>query len=433
MCDGTLVKQQFEKISFLEKEIEELKKRLNLYEHPHIPSSKRIIKQPEEPSTPRKRGAPKGHQGDTRTLPTPTRIVHLPPLCCQRCRGKNFTILKQRAKTVEDIEIVKTVTRFCFYDVLCNGCGKEFTTTSPDLPKRGAFGPSIASLWSMLHYYGTIPFERLSLISGNCFDVAISPQGMHNAIYRSAGIFDPYYKRIENRIISSEYVKSDETSYPFNDEKWWLWNISTPADTLVKIRNSRGSKVLKELFGVFLDGVLLSDCFSAYEKFKAREYQKCWAHILTAAKDLAKHSEEGKELHRKLLRMYRYIRRAKKEGQEHDARTVRWIGRQKQEILSWIEKEYESKAVMNLALRMSKYLDQWFTCLKYPEVEPTNNGSERDIRKNVIARKISGAHRSTQGVHAREVMMSTLLTQQKRQKNPFEFVRRSIERYNSRV
>jgi hypothetical protein len=191
--------------------------------------------------------------------------------------------------------------------------------------------------------------------------------------------------------------------------------------------------VLKELFGDFLDAVLTSDCFSAYEKFKAREYQKCWAHVLTAAKDLAKRSKEGKDLYRKLLRMYLYIRKAKNEKQENTPRTERWKQQQKREILSWIGTAYESKAVKNLVLRMIKYLEQWFTCLKYPEVEPTNNGSERDVRKNVVARKISGCHRSKLGMRSREIMMSVLLTSQKREDNPFTVVKEGIEKYNARL
>ena len=68
--------------------------------------------------------------------------------------------------------------------------------------------------------------------------------------------------------------------------------------------------------------------------------------------------------------------------------------------------------------------------MKYPYVEPTNNSSERDLRKNVLARKISGQHRSELGMRSREIMMSTVLTLKKRQKNPFSFVQNKIEKYN---
>jgi len=76
-------------------------------------------------------------------------------------------------------------------------------------------------------------------------------------------------------VINSKYVRSDETTYSFNGNKYRLWNLSTKRETLILLRNSRGAKVLKELFGEFFDGFLNSDCFGAYLRFKAREYQKC--------------------------------------------------------------------------------------------------------------------------------------------------------------
>jgi len=419
-------------IERLEIENKELKKRLRAYENPHTPPSKHIKRKVTTVKTPKKRGAPKGHKGVTRKTPAPDRIAELEPTICPRCKAKKPRILKKHRKTSEDIQIVKVVTEFHYYDCFCEKCGKKFVTSSEELPKKGRFGPTISSLWTILHYVGTIPFDRLSLISKNCFDMTLSAAGMHNCIYRTAGVFEPYFRRIRNRVTKSGYVRSDETSYPFNEEKYWLWNISTPKDVLVLIRDSRGAKVLKEVFGHFLDGVLNSDCFSAYGRFKAREYQKCWAHILRDAKDLAKHSKEGEELYKMLSHMYNYIARAKDNGDENTAKVKHWIWRSKKNINSWLDKNYESKAVLNLVLRMSKYMDQWFTCLKYPFVEPTNNSSERDIRKNVVARKISGLHRSQLGLRYREIMMSTLLTQQKRGRNPFEFVLNGIEKHNLR-
>ena len=326
--------------------------------------------------------------------------------------------------------IKKTATEFHFFDCECQGCGKRFTTTSKDLPKKGIFGPNITSLWSSLHYLGTIPFDRLSKVSRYLLHMDITPAALHNIAYRNAKIFKPRFEKRKKRIAKSRYVRSDESSYSVNGDRWYLWNLSDGKNVAVLIRKSRGSKVLKEIFGEFFNGILNSDCFSAYAKFKAKEYQKCWAHILRDAKDLAKCSDEGKELYKLLSEMYNYIVDTKEKKLENSSKIKKWIRKQKNNIDSWLDKNYDSRAVLNLVLRISKYKNDWFTCLKYPFVEPTNNASERDIRKNVIARKISGLHRSQLGINSREIMMSEILTAQHRNENPFEIIQNEIEKYN---
>ena len=339
-------------------------------------------------------------------------------------------ITSQHKKTVEDIDIKKKVTEFHYCNCYCSSCQKDFTTSSKDLPKQGRFGPNICSLWSILHYKGTIPLERLSNISGNSLKIPITAGGLQNIIYRTAKIFEPDFAEIKGNVKKSKYARSDETSYSYNGKKYWLWNISTCNETLVLIRNSRGSKILKEVFGNFFDGILNSDCYSAYSKFKAREYQKCWAHVIRDAKDLAKNSKEGEELYKMLSNMYKSISEIKGKGRENTLPTKFWIWFWKRKIELWLHRNYESKAVRNLVLRMGKYKEQWFTCLKYSFVEATNNASERDIRKNVIARKISGLHRSKLGLHSREIMMSILLTRQRMKENSYDFVLNGIGKFN---
>lgn len=425
------------KINKLEKENKELKelckdleRRLRIYENPNTPPSKLIIKDIKKDRKPRKRGAPKGHKGATRKRPKPDKIVELSPTTCPKCKQKHIRIIKGRKNTSEDIEVIKVVTEFHFYECVCEDCGKKFTTSDKKLPKTGNFGPNILTLWIMLHYHGIIPFDRLATISRNCFEIDVTPAGIHNAIYRTANMFETRFNRIKNRVIKSDYLGSDETCFPFNGKRNWLWIYTTLRDTLVLLRESRGSCVLKEIFGDFLDAILSSDCYKAYEKFKAREYQKDWAHLMRSAKDLAKHNREGEELYKMISRMYKYIQKVKKERLENMPKVKFWVRQQKKKIRSWLGWKFESKASLNLVIRMVKCMEDWFTCLKYPHVDPTNNATERDIRKNVIARKISGQHRSRQGQHCREIMMSIILTLNKRGQNPFDFVRNGIGRYN---
>ena len=81
MCDlpKAYVMQILDENKEQKERIEKLERRLLLYESPHIPSSKRIIKEvvAEEPKEPAKRGAPEGHKGATRKKLKPNRIVEL--------------------------------------------------------------------------------------------------------------------------------------------------------------------------------------------------------------------------------------------------------------------------------------------------------------------------------------------------------------------
>ena len=212
--------KKVEKVQELQRNVEELKnsvvelqRRLWIYENPNIPSSKRILKEKkdDENRPEGKKGAPEGHVGATRDKPKPNRFIDLKPRVCAGCNSRNIEMTGKEKKIIEDIRIEKVVTEFTQYRYHCNDCGCDHVTTHPELPKTGIFGPTITGIWEMLHYKGHVPFECLSQISGNLFGVPITQGGMHNAIYRTAQIFEPTFEEIRQQIRESNYVRSDET------------------------------------------------------------------------------------------------------------------------------------------------------------------------------------------------------------------------------
>ena len=55
-------------------------------------------------------------------------------------------------------------------------------------------------------------------------------------------------------------------------------------------------------------------------------------------------------------------------------------------------------------------MDQWFTFLTSPGVEPTNNRAEGVLREHVVQRKIIGALRNQKGTFIRETITTVLAT-----------------------
>ena len=55
-------------------------------------------------------------------------------------------------------------------------------------------------------------------------------------------------------------------------------------------------------------------------------------------------------------------------------------------------------------------LGDWYTCLHYPGMEPTNNLSEQVIREHVLMRKIIGTFRSEKGAEYYQYIASLVAT-----------------------
>lgn len=417
-------------IETLRIEVEELKKRLRVYENPHTPSSQQRIKERKESQgEPRKRGAPEGHDGDTRAPPEPTGYKDLKP--SGHCAGKGVEILDIYRKVIEDVEIRPIATEFTIYRYKCLGCDSIFETKDANLPTSGVFGPKYSGFMTSLHYIGGMPFGKLSLISGICLGIELTRKGMEDVVYRSAEIFEPDFKNIEDAIKHSKYIRSDETSYPFNKKKWWAWNISNGMENVVAIRPSRGANVIEGYIGEDYDGVLQCDFFKSYQGFEHARMAGCWEHLRRDAEELADEcGKEGKTILDEIHNMYGTIMGIKEVGKEGTRGAETKTSEMNKRLETLLKRKWRRKRVAKFVERLVDFRDWLFTCMRYREAEATNNSSERDVRKLVLARKISSCHRSEIGVHSREIMMSVVLTEMHKGNNPAQFIMNGIMQHN---
>jgi len=74
-----------------------------------------------------------------------------------------------------------------------------------------------------------------------------------------------------------------------------------------------------------------------------------------------------------------------------------------------------------------KFEDEWFTFLKYEEVEPTNNLAERSLRPVVLKRKISQQSRSWESQRSYAMQASLYMTSKLRNQNYLEVLRNVVE------
>jgi len=415
-----------ERVKDLEKKLNKVTNKLKIYENPHTPPSIQTIKKKEENKssktdrTLKKRGAPKGHRGATRKKPEPDEIQHVTVKNCPKCNKKLGKPIRTETKIVEDLpppQKIK-VTQFELNIYRCKNCGSEVKAKHEDCPQKGNFGIFLLVYITMLkfHLRGVIRKVQEFVAYNNSFEISV--MGINNILLRVADSCKNRYEEIIARIKVSKWVHIDETGMKVNGKKWWLWIFRSSEDEiLVVIRKSRGSDVVKEILGKDFKGPAIVDGWRAYSWIET--IQRCWAHLIREVDDYKDESRSGKRLSKEIDVKFDTLK-------DFLDKTPSMRRRKQQKII--FDKEME-----DLVKRYSKYeelqkpltyiengLGNWYTCLLYPGMQPTNNLGEQAIREHVIIRKIIGTFRSVKGSQSYQYIASMLATWKLHDKNVFE-------------
>ncbi|KXB00153.1 hypothetical protein AKJ40_01775 [candidate division MSBL1 archaeon SCGC-AAA259M10] len=216
----------------------------------------------------------------------------------------------------------------------------------------------------------------------------------------------------------AEAVHVDETSFSVGGEYWWLWSFSNDEHVLYRLVNSRGSNVLEEVLGEDFDGWIISDGLSAYSAFTEKQ-QRCWSHLFREAEDVSDKFEEAVPIDEKLHEIYNHI----DEFLEGDPPPP-----EREEKKEWgieamkelTKEEYDEEKVADLITYIENGMGHWFPYVVEPDVDPTNNQAERDLREPIVIRKIIGTLRNEKGTKIFERIMTMLATWKRQGLNPKE-------------
>ena len=404
------------KIKVLEKEKEILKKELRKYKnpntppsaHPHLKSSvtKSVDVQPH------KRGAPKGHTGSTRPWREPNEARNIVATDCPGCHGKDIEIIGKQHQQVEDTPPdIQTHTVDVHRDVCkCNTCKLEFVARDGRTPVQGRFGVNLMVLIIFLKFIVRGVLRKTVSFLDASFALRLAPASVQAIIARAAEAATAEYTSLKQRIREARIVYADETSFSVLGKNWWVWVFRSDTDLLLVIRNSRGNNVLEEILGKLYSGILVCDCWRAYDFLSNAQIQRCWAHLLRKSKELFE-TVAGRHFHEKIHALFDEIKQfnSKNHTEKQRARKYKQMTAKLQKILTYYSRYTECESVIKY---IDFHLESWFTCIKIAGIEPTNNYAEQAIRETVIVRKIIGAFRSESGTKVYETLASLLATWQ---------------------
>ena len=402
----------------------DLQKRLAMYENAHTPpSQKRFPKQ--KPESSGKIGAPKGHPGTTREKKEPTESINVEAVQCQYCHDLLDKPFKQERKIIEEVPDPQPVRiiEFLINHYKCPTCSKITVASHPSLPKEGNLGNNLQAQIALMKYEDRLPHRKIANTLNRQYKLDLTPSTILEVTNRVANQVEPEYNKIKQIVRNSPNVYSDETGHKVQGKNFWLWGIAIKIAVIFAIRKRRSREVLEELLGNKYEGIISCDGWPTYSQY-SKSLQRCWAHLLREAKYLAEQHESAKLFYDELKEVYQVVSMVS----EQDSLEARQRLYEKciAQMTSLVKRMEAYKELRKFAVKITNGLEQFFTRILYPFVEPTNNIAERALREPIVQRKIIGTLRNEKGIRITETLLSVIMTWKMQGLNTYEELRRAL-------
>lgn len=394
-------------IEILKKENDDLRRRLLVYENPHTPPSK-SKKEPPRKESSGKLGAPIGHPKYERKEPEPTGSVEYLEETCPKCSNKLSKPFKTERILEEEIpepQPVEVIEHFVNH-YMCQHCNEHIIAKN-NAP-NGRFGKNVLTHVALLKYEDRLPLRKTVSSLERHYNISITDVGIFNLTNQVSRKLEKPYKEIILKIRNAKVVYVDETEIKVNGVNYHLWTFVTDSEVVFVIRKSRSKSVLEEILGEKFKGVICCDGWTAYSQYSSN-LQRCWAHLLREAKDLAEKYSEFEGFYNSFKIIFKKIKKLREKPFSLKTREE-WKERLTLEVEQIIYQMNAYTEFRKFATKVKNGLEHWFTCLINLFVEPTNNTAERALRELIVQRKIMGGLRREKGARIMEIITSVIAT-----------------------
>jgi transposase len=392
--------------------------------------------QPKRPG--RKSGTAHGRHGH-RLPPNPAAVAEVLeaplPEACPQCGG---SVRETEVATQYQTEIPRRplIRQFNVHVGCCRGCGRRVQgrhplQTSDALGATASqIGPDAQAAVVLLNKTFGLSHIKVAAVFHARFGITLTRGASVQIVLRAADRLGPAYQEVRQEIKSSPCVTPDETGWRVAGRPAWLHAWVAERATCYAIDPHRKADVLERLIGIDWSGQMVHDGFASYDRFEAATHQQCLGHVLRRVRDLeAKATRGAVHYPRKLIALFTEAihlrnRHQRAEVSAEQLQQARAQFDRRLRGLAWPAREVP--AYETLSAHLWKHLDEWFTFLSHPEVEPTNWEGEQAIRPAVVNRKVWGGNRTWAGARAQEVLMSVLESCRRAGRPGLEFVSQTL-------
>jgi transposase len=384
---------------------------------------------------PKPPGRKPGHPASHRPAPPPEqvdRVIDVPVLeNCPECG----TPLDDAPVTFHDqfqIEMPPArprVTRFRVPVLRCPACfvriqGRHPEQTSDALGAAAVqFGPRLLGFAADLKHRLGVSYRKTASVLLTLTGLVVGAAALARSGHRLRRLARASYERLVEATRQSDALHVDETGWKIGGRSAWLWVFADTHATLYRIRPSRGHEVVVETLGEDYPGVLVSDCFLAYDPLNFTK-SKCAAHLLKRCSEIEQSKSRGAVRFSRrvaaLLRRAMALKRRRGTLGDHGYAVLR--GKVHAELDRLLAGTYTDPDNARLAKLLRKHRASVLRFLDHDGVDATNNLAERELRPAVIARKLSAGNRTEAGAETHAVLARVFRTYRRQGRDILEAV-----------
>jgi len=306
------------------------------------------------------------------------------------------------------------------YRIFAGPDGKE--PRIPGVTPRCEYGIEILVVLAFLVYLIGISLDKACTVMGFFCQLSLSKSQADALLRQLATHWDEEFDTLCLLLAQAAIVYMDETGWKVGNEKCSLWAFASQLQRVFLFGCHKDDATLDQMLPpkVF-KGIGVSDDAGVYQD-RFTQAQKCWAHLLRKAIKLALMYPDNKRYQGfldELLVIYRDGKRAAADGRLGEVGRKERVDDLSSRLLDLCVRHQEEKTAgmtpherdfANLVEELQRLLlaDELFTFVLVPQVEATNNLSERNLRSPAQDRKANRTNKTAKGAHRRSVIVSVL-------------------------
>ena len=263
------------------------------------------------------------------------------------------------------------------------------------------------------------------------FGVEISKSSIAKICYRVSEALESAQKQAVKQVEQAEIVNTDETGWVQETKAKWLWIHLIRNIVLYRISSQRNQPTMVALLGVMFIGIVCSDRLGIYNIIPAKRRQICLAHlsrnfILVSERSgkIGAWGKRGVIIIEDVFNIWHQFQRGELTRKQLQ-KEMKSLKNEMEDLLAEGKNITETGA-RRMSLNLSTNFTALWTFTEVEGVEPTNNSSERGLRRAVIWRSLSHGTQSNYGSSFVERMLTVWGTCQMQKRDVLAFLYDSI-------